>query len=152
MTYVTVAEQVKAKLVASWTLTGPLAKTKIHFNTEWYDGDVPGPQISVCPLFRPQHDMFGPAPGSTTMSLMSYDRYVVNLWYPIPVGESGHEQTAAIEQIRIEVVRILNAQRETYTLPVSAVIPLDQGNPRHDHDRIPRIIRIEILIQVDIAT
>jgi len=152
MTYVTVAEQVKTKLYDNWTLTGILAKTKIHFNTEWYDGDVPGPQISVCPLFRTQHDMFGPRLGSTSMSLMSYDRYVVNLWYPIPFGESGHEHTAAIEQMRIEVVRILNAQRETYTLPVSMVIPLDQGNPRHSHIKIPRLLRIEVLIQVDIAT
>ena len=153
MSTTTVAETILAELVAHWTLANPAA-ADIHFHVDWYDPKQPKkPQITVTGPISSPNRFFGPASAAAAgLHLLSYQRFLVNIWVVVPAGEDSDDQSDIAELMRIEVVRILNEQRAGYTPPIGLVVPLDEGRALHELDRTPRLLRYEIMIQVNDKT
>lgn len=77
--------------------------------------------------------------------------FLINIWQKIPRGAPGTQEAQNCEDMRREVARIL---REGLTLgdwggsisPLRIALPLDDGTPRHEMDREPRILRYELTV------
>jgi len=121
---------------------------------DWYDPKQPGkPQITVTGPISSPNRFFGPASAAAAgLHLLSYQRFLVNIWVVVPAGEDSDDQSDYAELMRIEAVKILNEQRAGYTLPIGLVIPLDEGRALHELDRTPRLLRYEIMVQVSYKT
>jgi hypothetical protein len=157
MSTTTVAETILAELVAHWSLAAPLAAANIHFHVDWYDPKWPDqPQITVTGPISSPNRFFGPkvtaGVPAAGLHLFSFQRFLVNIWVRVPAGEDSDDQSNYAEQMRIEVVKILNEQRAGYTLPIGLVIPLDAGRALHELDRTPRILRYEVTVQANYKT
>ena len=100
--------------------------------------------------------MFGPNyTVSNLLHLLTYERYPVNVWKTIPRGADGDAEEDYVELMRKEVVRILNTERANYAgthADLSLVFPLDEGIARHERDRTPRLLRVEITVQANYQT
>lgn len=165
MAYVTIPTGIRNALVANWALAaGPTDAAHINFDTGWVDRRqlratgitaqviVSGPIAGPIRYFGP--DVVGGvvAPG---LRFLTYHRYVVNVWVPIPAGDERLVWDDYAEEIRFEVVRILNELRSGFALippgcpDIMYEIPLDAGRALHELDATPRILRYEVTIQVD---
>ena len=161
MSTTTIPEEVAAMLAAQWGLAAPIDAAHLHFDVGWVDRKqlratninaqiiVSGPIASPIRYFGPRL-VAGPDTMSPGLILMSFHRYSVNIWVPIPAGDETDVWRDYAEQIRYEVVRILNEQRSGYTCAkIQFSIPLDEGIARHEIDITPRILRFEITFQVN---
>ena len=163
MATVTIPEEVSAMLVAQWGLAAPISTAEIHFDVGWVDRKwlratntnaqviVSGPVASPIRYFGP-HWIGGVGVGALSpgLRLLAYHLYVVNIWVPIPAGDERHIWEDYAEQIRFEIVRILNEQRSGFVCTkIMFLIPRDMGVARHELDVTPRIMRYEISFQVD---
>jgi len=165
MAYTTIPTGIRNALVANWALAaGPTDVDHINFDTGWVDRrqlratNITAQVIVSGPIAGPIR-YFGPdvvagvvAPG---LRFLTYHRYVVNVWVPIPAGDERLVWDDYAEEIRFEVVRILNELRSGFAaIPpgcptIMFEIPLDAGRALHELDATPRILRYEITIQVD---
>jgi hypothetical protein len=134
----TLAGSIKTSLASNWALTGDLASTKVHFaDSGWFDSNYASyPQIVVT-------QMVEPIGGYYSSSLHLHPRFVVNCWLQIPRGANGTVESQYIEDMRYEVVRIINENR-TMLGTNTIIIPRDAGIPRHELSMEPRILRFEI--------
>ena len=160
MATVTIPEEISAMLLAQWGLLAPISIAEIHFDVGWVDQKwlratntnaqviTSGPIASPMRYFGPDVSALGVvAPG---LRLLSYHRYVINIWVPIPRGDLRGVWEDYAELIRFEVIRIINEQRSNFTCAkIMFAIPLDAGIARHELDATPMILRYEITIQVD---
>ena len=159
MATTTIPEEISAMLVAQWGLAAPIDTGHLHFDVGWVDRKqlratnvnaqiiVSGPISSAMRYFGPDVVAGVVAPG---LRLLSYHHYVINIWVPIPAGDERDIWDDYAEQIRFEVIRIINEQRSNFTCAkIMFAIPLDAGVARHELDATPRILRYEITIQVD---
>ena len=166
MAYTTIPRGIVNTLVANWALAVGLTDANhINFDTGWVDLKqlratnitaqviVSGPIAGPIRYFGPDVSALGVvAPG---LRLLTYHRYVVNIWVPIPPGDLRLVWDDYAEEIRFEVIRILNEQRSGFAAvppgcPVIMFeIPLDAGRALHELDTTPRILRYEITFQVD---
>jgi len=161
MATTTIPEEIIASLATNWALLNPLDAGHLHFDVGWVDRKqlratnvnaqiiVSGPIASPIRYFGPDVRVLPDTlfPGLT---LMSFHRYVVNIWVPIPAGDETDTWRDYAEQIRYEVVRILNEERANFTCTkIAFEIPLDEGIARHEIDVHPRILRYEITFQVN---
>ena len=145
----TAARAILADLQTQWSLVDPLDAGNIHFHADWYDGKQIKPQITITgPISSPVR-YFGPPAETAGLHLLSWMKYLVNVWVRIPAGEDSTRHSEYAEQMRKEVVRILNKRRESYGLPIGLVIPIDQGRAFHELDSTPRILRYEITVQAN---
>ena len=135
----TLAGSLSTLLSDNWALTGDLATSKIHFSTAWYDSSYVKPQVTVTHLSSPVGGFFG------TVNLVLHSRFVVNCWLQIPRGSPGATEKTQIEDIREEVLRIVNAKRHDIN-SFANVVPLDEGVPHHELDQTPRNLRYEITV------
>jgi len=155
----TIPEEVSAMLAAQWGLASPIDTAHLHFDVGWVDQKqlratninaqiiVSGPVASPMRYFGPDVVAGVVAPG---LRLLSYQRYVINIWVPIPYGDMRDTWDDYAEQIRFEVIRIINEQRSNFTCAkIMFAIPLDAGVARHELDAVPRILRYEITFQAD---
>ena len=156
----TIPEEISAMLVAQWNPALLAPATMIHFDWGWVDQKwlratnidaqviVSGPIASPMRYFGPDVSALGVvAPG---LRLLSYHRYVINIWVPIPRGDLRGIWEDYAELIRFEVIRIINEQRSNFTCAkIMFALPLDAGIARHELDATPMILRYEITIQVD---
>ena len=148
----TIEEQVATMLQNNWSLLGNVAVGNCHFDTGWFDAKLGRdlkPQITVRHLFSPEPLWFGPSPSHVDLHYISWDKYAVNLWHRFREGQEGVNERREIEQMRDEVFRILNNQRESFPPPIGLVLPLDRGTPLHEFNVTPRLLRYELIIQVN---
>ncbi len=146
----TVAEQIRNMIANNWSLLGNLVAVKVHFDVGWYDAKYSTrPQVTVRHLMTPMHRFFGPdvEGGHVGYNIMAFERHIVNCWLEIRRGMDGNVAENQIDEMRREVVRIMNNQCKSYPPPLGLVIPLDQGLALHEWDRTPRLLRYEILVQ-----
>jgi len=159
MATTTIPEEIATSLATNWGLAAPLDAAHLHFDADWVDRKqlratnvnaqiiVSGPIASPIRYFGPGVTAGVLDPGLT---LMTYHRYVVNIWVPIPAGDERDIWGDYAEQIRLEVIRIINEQRNSFTCAkIKFAIPLDAGRALHELDVTPRILRYEITIQAD---
>lgn len=166
MAYVTIPQGIMNALTANWALvaTTPVGVTRIHFDVGWVDRKqlratnitaqviVSGPIAGSIRYFGPDVVAGVVAPG---LRLLTYHRYVVNIWVPIPAGDERTVWDEYAEEIRFEIIRILNEVRSGFAaIPpgcpvIMFEIPLDAGRALHELDVTARILRYEITIQVD---
>lgn len=109
------------------------------FTTDWYDSKLLTPQVTVGPLASPVGRFFG------TINLTLHHRFRVNCWLHIPAGADGESEKTTIEDMRKEVLRIVNAKRHS-AASFANVVPLDEGTPLHELDQTPRILRYELVL------
>jgi hypothetical protein len=159
----TVAATIVDCLQANWGGAVVPAVGDIVFTDGWYRSreDVrTKPQVTVSGPYDSRNRFFGPAvvagvprPG---LHLLSFQHYRVNIWVTVPRGEYSDDESiynTYAEDMREEIVRILNEQRcSCYAEPLGIVVPLDQGVARHELNRTPRVLRYEILVQVNRKT
>ena len=146
----TVSEQIKDMLENNWSLLGDLAVANVHFDVGWYDSRWnTRPQVTVRHAVSPPHRVFGAnvEGGHVDLHLMSFERYVVNCWVEIRPDSVGDSNEDDIEEMRREVVRIINNQWKSFPPPLGMVVPLDMGRPLHEWNRTPRLLRYEITLQ-----
>ena len=161
MATVTIPEEITAMLIAQWGLVAPISTAEIHFDVGWVDmkqlraTNINAQVITSGPIASPTR-FFGPNVNLLTgavdvgLRLLNYHRYVINIWVPIPRGDLRGIWEDYAEQIRFEVIRIINEQRSAFVcLKIMFAIPLDAGIARHELDATPMILRYEITIQVD---
>ena len=160
MATVTIPQEIAATLDSVlWLLAAPISRSQIHFDTEWVDRKwlratntnaqviVSGPISSTTRFFGPEVTLGVVSPG---LHLLNYHWYTINVWVPIPAGDETDIYEDYAEQIRFEIIRIINEQRNSFTCAkITFAIPLDAGVALHELDRTPRILRYEITIQVD---
>lgn len=160
MATVTVIEAISSLLSTEWNLAAPLAAANLHFDVGWIDRQWIGfsdssPQIIVSgPIVSPIR-FFGPrTTASLGHHLLSYGRYVVNIWLRIMAGTDGDLEADYMELLRVEVVRILNEKGCTVLVPaaLTMVIPLDYGRALHELNQTPRVLRYEITFQANWQT
>jgi len=145
-----VAEQIRDMLEENWALTGDLRAHKVEFSVGWYNAKVPDKhQVTVRHSFDGPVKYFGATADNIHLTIMIHARYVVNCWFIIRRGESGDEEEDRIEDMRREVMQILNTKRTCFVPPVGLVIPLDGGRALHEWDRTPRILRYEISVMAN---
>lgn len=157
MATVTIAESITALLSgAAWTLAAPLAAANIHFDTGWVDRQKigfsdPSPQIITSGPMSSPNRFFGQrtAASAAKLHLLSYGRYVINIWVRIMAGTDGDAPEDNMELLRNEVVRIINENCITTPTSVTYLVPLDQGRALHELDRTPRLLRFEITVQAN---
>ena len=156
MAYTNIEEAILAKLdSASWTLAGRLVRANIHFTTGWYDAHKSEyPQVSVSYLF-PYSDsemFFGNAADDDNLHTIDREIVAVNCWLRVPAGKSVNDFIDDIEQMRVECYKILKDQWKNYAAPanVGAVIPRNRGTPFYPTEKQPRMLRVEIEVQVNI--
>ena len=156
MATVTIAESITALLVANWTLAAPLAVLDIHFDTGWVDRQWIGqsdasPQVITSGPMSSPNRFFGQrtAASAAKLHLLSYGRYVINIWVRIMAGDDGDVGEDYAELIRNEVVRIINEECIVLPTGVTYLVPLDQGRALHWLDRTPRLHRFEITVQAN---
>jgi hypothetical protein len=160
----TVAATIIDCLQANWGGAVVPAAADIIFSDEWYrsrDDVRDKPQVTVTGPVSSRNRFFGPAvtPPTTRapgLHLFSFQHYRVNVWVTIPRGKYDDDEAVEYtyaEDMRNEIVRILNEQRcSCYADPLGIVVPLDQGVGRHEFNRTPRMLRYEILVQVNRKT
>ena len=163
MAVTTIAETIIDCLQANWGGAIVPAVGDIIWSPEWFRSrgnvrdepqvTVTGPVSSRIRFFGPAVTAGVPAPG---LHLFSYHHYRINVWVTIPRGAYDADDSLYYdyaETMRYEIVRILNEKRCTcYAEPLGLVFPLDEGIARHEFNRTPRMIRYEILIQVNRKT
>jgi len=130
----------------------------VHFDVGWFDSAYDGmPQVTCYgPIAAPTR-FFGPdyTAAPTMLHLLTYERYLVNIWKTIPVNTDGDTEEDYVELMRKEVIRILNVERANYAgthADLTLVIPLDEGRALHERDRVPRLLRVEIMVQANYQT
>lgn len=163
MAYLSIPAELTASLVANWGLAAPVAAANIHFDSGWFDRKwlratntnaqvtVSGPVASPMRYFG-VHWIGGVGVGALSpgMRLISYHLYAINVWVWIPAGDERYLYDGYAEQIRLEVIRIINEQRMSYTCTkIHFAIPRDAGVARHEFDVTPQLLRYEITIQVN---
>ena len=153
----TVAGTIAAVLRNNWGLAAPLAAANIHFDEGWYDsrGTILDRQVIVSHVVSPTHMFFGPNHAvDNYLNLLNFDRYAVDCWVRIPRGQDGATEQEQCEDIKNEVVKVLNLQRENYVAPVGLVLPLDYGTQLNEVDAngVPRVMRWRVLIQANAKT
>ena len=127
----------------------------IIWSDEWFrsrDDVRDMPQVTVTGPVSSRIRFFGPAVTggvpAAGLHLFSFQHYRVNVWVTIPRGDYTVDESiyyTYAEDMRNEIVRILNEQRcSCYAAPL--------GLARHEFNRTPRMIRYEILIQVNRKT
>lgn len=143
----TLEGSIRAALVSGWSLTGEAEVTKkVVFPTKnWHDSDyLSQPQITVTHLAEGSGKFFtGTADGRLLMH--TNPLYLVNVWVPIPRGANGDAETVLIEQLRVEVNRVILAAKSSVA-DFRPLVPKDSGRPLHELDREPRILRYEITL------
>ncbi len=136
----TLAGSIKTVLYDNWNLSGDLAKAKIRFSeTGWFDATYASyPQIVVSELAEPIGGYYGG-------SYQTYPRFLVNLWLQIPRGAKGTAEAQNIEDMRYEVLEIIQSKKNDVAT-FRPLVPIDVGTPRHELDRDPRMLRYEITL------
>jgi len=166
MAYTTIPQGIRNALVANWTLAAGLTDVDhINFDVGWVDLKqlratnitaqviVSGPIAGPIRYFGPDVSALGAV--SPGLRFLTYHRYVINVWVPIPYGDLTLVWDGYAEEIRFEIIRILNELRSGFALippgcpTIMFEIPLDAGRALHELDATPRILRYEITIQVD---
>ncbi len=130
-----------------WSISSPTA-ANIVWSDNWFNPLFPySPQLSFTDLASPIGQMFG---SSGTQTIMYRPRFVVNVWNQIPAGSSGTAEAQAAENMRKEVARIFRAgMNGTYggsLSPLMVCLPENQGIPRHEVDKTPRVLRFELTL------
>jgi len=156
MAVTTIAEGISALLAANWGLAAPLATADIHFDVGWVDRQWIGqsnasPQVIVSGPMTSPIRYFGmeTAVSAAKQHLLSYGIYVINIWLRIMAGTDGDVEEDYAEQMRNEVVRIINEGCITTPTRVTYLIPRDMGRALHELDRTPRLLRFEITVQAN---
>jgi len=163
MATTTIAEALSSLLSTNWNLGAPLNAANIHFDVGWVDREWIGsslannasPQVIVSgPMMSPLRYFGKSATADAGRRLLSYSRYVVNIWLRVAAGSDGDIEEDYAFQMRDEVVRILNENGCSIATPtyVTLVVPLDRGRVLHELDKTPRLYRIEITAQVNYQT
>jgi len=135
----TLAGSLSILLQDNWALTENLRKTKIEFGSGWYNKDNVKPQVIVSDLSSPVGQFFG------TSTVTLHHRFVVNCWLIVPGGATGADEKTSIEDMRREVLRIINANRHGVN-SLDIIVPSDEGTPHHELDATPRILRYEVTV------
>ncbi len=153
----TVAGTIATVLQTNWGLAGALAAANIHFDDGWYDSraTVLDRQVIVSHVVSPTHMYFGPNHSvDNYLNLLNFDRYAVDCWVRVRRGESGDTERDQCEDMKNEVVRILNIERACFTEPIGLVFPLDYGTQLNEVDSngVPYIMRWRVLIQANAKT
>lgn len=147
-----VATQIKDMLEANWALASPAA-ADIAFTVEWYDARAVDTeyQVTVTHWYSPPSRWFGPNYPDMMLKAFNTDRYQVNVWVRIPRGDLTRNQELIAWNMKNEVWRLLNANRDQFTPPIGLVIPLDYGRQLNEEnaDRTPRILRWMIEVQAN---
>jgi hypothetical protein len=153
----TVGATIAAVLQTNWGLAGALAAANIHFDDGWYDSraTVLDRQVTVFHITSPPTMFFGPNYAvDNYLNLLNFDRYAVDCWIRVPRGEDGATERQQCEDMKNEVVRILNLFRATYAAPLGLVFPLDYGTQINEMDAngVPRLMRWRVLVQANAKT
>lgn len=116
-------------LATEWSLTGDLSKSKVKFPLkEWFDSDYPSsPQVTVTPLA----DTLRFYSHNGTLKPQDYQRYVLNVWLPVPTGANPIAYEEMIESMRNEAYQVILANG-TAIGSFKSIVPLDTGVPRHE--------------------
>lgn len=133
----TLSGSISAVLAANWSLTGAGTVTAIAFPTkDWYDSQYASkPQITVSHLTDPPSRYFTNPGGSVNLHSNPY--YVVNIWVPILRGAAGTVEAELIEAMRLEIVRIIAANRSSIA-DFNPLMPQDNGVPHHEKNGTQR--------------
>jgi hypothetical protein len=153
----TVAGTIVTVLQTNWALAAPLAAANIHFDDGWYDSRaaVLDKQVIVSHIVSPPTVFFGPNYSvDNYLNLLNFDRYAVDCWVRVKRGETGVTERDQCEDIKNEVVRILNLQRGSYAAPLGLVFPLDYGTQLNEVDSngVPYIMRWRVMVQANAKT
>jgi len=145
-----VATQIRDMIEANWALADPPA-SEIAFTVEWYDPRATAQenQVTVTHWFSPDARWFGPyTPGGPLKAFVA-DMYQVNIWVRVPRGDLTRTQELRAWNMKNEVWRLLNANRDKFSPPVGLVIPLTYGRQLNEQagNRTPRLIRWMIEVQ-----
>jgi hypothetical protein len=130
-----------------WNISAP-GSASIIWSDGWFNPLFPYlPQITFSDLSNPEAQIFGTG-GSQTF--MYRPRFAVNVWNQIPVGANGTAEVQATENMRKEVARIFRTGvGGTYggsLSPLMLCLPENQGVPRHETDKTPRVLRYELVL------
>jgi hypothetical protein len=80
-----------------------------------------------------------------TITLHSYPEYRVCCWIQIPRGADGDVQDGQIEDMRLEITRIITANKDNVS-PFELLVPRDRGKPVHETNVTPKLLRYEITV------
>lgn len=153
----TVAGTIATVLRTNWGLAAPLIAANIHFDEGWYDSraGVLDRQVIVSHVSSPTHMFFGPNHAvDNSLNLLNFDRYAVDCWVRIPRGQDGATEQQQCTDIKNEVVRVLNLQRNNYVAPIGMVFPLDYGTQLNETDmnNVPFMMRWRVSVQANAKT
>ena len=153
----TVAGTIAAVLQANWALVAPLAAANIHFDDGWYDSraSIIDRQVVVSHIISPTTRFFGPNHAvDNYLNLLNFDRYAVDCWVRVRRGEDGVTERQQCEDMKNEVVRVLNLQRNNYVAPIGMVFPLDYGTQLNEVDAsgVPYMMRWRVMVQANAKT
>jgi len=159
LAYTTILEEVAEMLETEWGLADPLDASHLHFDAGWFDRKqlratninaqiiVSGPVSSSITYFG--SDVVGGVVADG-LRLVNHQYYVINVWVPIPAGDERTIYDDYAEQIRFEIVRIINENRSDFTCAkIMFALPIDAGIMRHELNAEPRILRYEITFMAD---
>lgn len=141
----TQAGSILAALQTNWSLTGNAGTANVAFiEREWFDAKYASrPQITVSHLFDPPTRYFKCDGG--TLLMHTNPHYAANVWVPVPVGAVGTAETQLIDDMRLEIARIILSQKNAIG-DFSLIVPRDSGVPMHELDKQPRMLRYEVTL------
>lgn len=150
-----VATKIRDIVEENWGLISP-AVDDIDFSVEWFDARATATeyQVTITHWHSPPARWFGPLYPEMPLKAFITDRYQANIWVRIPRGDLTRDQELVAWNMKNEVWRLLNANRDRYTLPVGLVIPLDYGRQLNEGaaNRTPRLLRWMIEVQATMKT
>jgi len=149
----TILEDIASFIQADWSLAGELTSGSLRFNEGWYNPrESEYPQVTVSEVTTPELERFKGVTVSREMLQTFRPVYAVNCWHEIKAASDGTRELGNVGSMAREVARVF---RDTFELnpryggsltAFGFIYPENEGVPRHEIDRHPRMARYEVRI------